>query len=61
VQAYLRVGYGFNSFWQYQFSPATNARLTVDYDVDAGVLLGPDFGGWNIALIRGRPSAHRPS
>jgi hypothetical protein len=53
VQAYLPVGYSFNSFWQYQFTPTTNARLTVDYDVDAGVLLGPDFGGWNIALMTG--------
>jgi hypothetical protein len=47
------VGYSFNSFWNYDFTPTTNARLTVDYDVDAGLLLGPDFGGWNIALIRG--------
>lgn len=50
VQPYLPVGYSFNSFWQYQFTPATNARLTIDYDVDAGVLVGPAFGGWNIAL-----------
>lgn len=53
VQAYLPVGYSFNSFWQYRFTPETNARLTVDYDVDAGVLLGPGFGGWDILLIRG--------
>jgi PEP-CTERM motif-containing protein len=53
VQAYLPVGYSFNSFWQYRFTPTTNAGLTVDYDVDAGVLVGPSFGGWNIRLNRG--------
>jgi hypothetical protein len=53
VQSYLPVGYNFNSFWEYQFTPTTNARVTVDYDVDAGVLFGPDFGGWNIALRNG--------
>jgi hypothetical protein len=53
VLPYLPVGYTFNSFWEYQFTPTTNAELTVDYDVDAGVLFGPDFGGWNIALRKG--------
>jgi hypothetical protein len=53
VQAYLPVGYSFNSLWEYQFMPTTNAALTVDYDVDAGVLVGPDFGGWNILLRKG--------
>jgi MYXO-CTERM domain-containing protein len=53
VQSYLPVGYSFNSSWQYQFTPTTDARVTVDYDVDAGVLLGPAFGGWNIALMTG--------
>ena len=50
---FLPVGYGFNSGWQYTFTPTTNAQLTVDYDVDAGVLFGPSFGGWNIRLDQG--------
>ena len=50
LQIYLPVGYSLNSGWQYQFTPTTNARLTIDYDVDAGVLFGPSFGGWNIRL-----------
>ena len=53
VQAYLPVGYGFNSLWEYQFTPTVDAQLTVDYDIDAGVLFGPNFGGWNVAVRRG--------
>lgn len=53
VQNFLPVGYGLNSFWEYQFTPTTNARLTIGYNVDAGVLFGPSFGGWNIGLRQG--------
>jgi hypothetical protein len=53
VQPYLPVGYAFNSFWEYDFTPETDAQLTIDYDVDAGVLVGPSFGGWNILLRNG--------
>ncbi len=53
VQHFLPVGYSFNTGWVYQFTPSTNARLTIDYDVDAGVLFGPSFGGWNIRLDQG--------
>ena len=49
IQFFLPVGYGFNSGWNYSFTPATDATFTVNYDVDAGGIgVGDDFGGWFI-------------
>ena len=58
---FLPVGYGFNSSWAYQFIPTTNARLTIDYDVDAGVLFGPSSAAGTSASTRGSTSARRRS
>jgi hypothetical protein len=50
---FLPVGYDFNSFWQYSFTPATDATFTMSYDVSAGGLVSADFGGWFIQMSYG--------
>ena len=53
---FLPVGYDFNSFWQYSFTPATDATFTMSYDVSAGGLVSADFGGWFLRCLMAHSS-----